>query len=107
MFDSLFTNIPLEETIEICINELFKIKSNSHGFKKSEFKYLLSSATKELYFTFNNVLYKQIDRIAMGSPLGPSLANAFLAYHEQNWLDTCPLEYRKQRALDADLKAIQ
>ena len=30
----------------------------------------------------------------MGSPLGPSLANAFLAHHEQNWLDNCPLEYR-------------
>ena len=30
----------------------------------------------------------------MRSPLGPSLANAFLIHHEQNWLDRCPLEYR-------------
>ena len=30
----------------------------------------------------------------MGSPLGPSLANAFLAYHEQNGPDSCSLEYR-------------
>ena len=30
----------------------------------------------------------------MGSPLGPSLANAFLVHHKQNWLDSCPLEYR-------------
>ena len=30
----------------------------------------------------------------MGSPLGSSLANAFFVYHEQNWLDNCPLEYR-------------
>ena len=30
----------------------------------------------------------------MGSPLGPSLANAFLAYHGQNWLHKCPLKYR-------------
>ena len=58
--------------------------------KKSEFKDLL---TKDLYFIFN-ILYKQIDGAAMGSPLGPSLANAFLAHHEQNWLDSCPLEYR-------------
>ena len=28
----------------------------------------------------------------MVSPLRP-LANAFLAYHEQNWSDRCPLEY--------------
>ena len=30
----------------------------------------------------------------MGSPLGASLAGAFLAHHEQNWLDSCLLEYR-------------
>ena len=30
---------------------------------------------------------------AMGSPLGPSLANAFLAHHGKNCLDSCPLEY--------------
>ena len=30
----------------------------------------------------------------MGSPLGLSLANAFLAHLEQNLLDSCPLEYR-------------
>ena len=30
----------------------------------------------------------------MGSPLGLSLANAFLANDEKNWLDGCPLEYR-------------
>ena len=30
----------------------------------------------------------------MESPLGPSLANAFLAHHDQYWLDSCPLEYR-------------
>ena len=30
----------------------------------------------------------------MESRLGPSLANAFLTHHEQNWLDSSPLEYR-------------
>ena len=55
---------------------------------------ILSLATKESYFIFNIISYKQIDGVAMGSPLGPSLANAFLAHHEQNWLDSCPLEYR-------------
>ena len=29
----------------------------------------------------------------MGSPLRSSLANAFLAHHEQNWLDSCLLDY--------------
>ena len=30
----------------------------------------------------------------MGSPLGPSLANAFLAHYEQVWLDDCPDEFK-------------
>ena len=62
--------------------------------KKGEFKDLLSLATKELYFISNDISYKQIDGVAMGFPLGTSLANAFLAHHEQNWLDSFPLEYR-------------
>ena len=62
--------------------------------KKDEFKDLLSLATKESYFIFNNVLYKQINGVAMRFTLGAALANAFFAYHEQNWLDRCPLVYK-------------
>ena len=32
--------------------------------------------------------------MAIGSPIGPTLANAFLVYHEKSWLEHCPLEYR-------------
>ena len=38
--DSLFTNIPLEETIEICTNELFKESETVEGLSKAEFKEL-------------------------------------------------------------------
>ena len=92
--DSLFTNIPLEETIEICTNELFKESEIVEGLSKTEFKELLSLATKGSHFIFHGTLYKQIDGVAMGPPLGPTLANAFLVYHEKNWLEHCPLEYR-------------
>ena len=40
-------------------------------------------ATKESYFIFNGLLCKQTDGVAIGSPLGPSLANTFLSYHEK------------------------
>ena len=30
----------------------------------------------------------------MGSPLGPTLANVFLCFHEKTWLDNCPLEFK-------------
>ena len=75
--DSLFTNIPLEEPIEICTNNLFKNSNIVHGLKRSGFKDLQSLGTKESYFIFNNKLYKQIDGVDMGSPLWPSLAKTF------------------------------
>ena len=76
--DSLFTNIPLEETINICTNYEDVIE----GINKSEFKNLLSLATQESYFIFNDVLYKQKDGVAMGSPLGLTMANVFLSFYE-------------------------
>ena len=82
--DSLFTNIPLEETINICTESIYDQNDSIEGLNKSEFKELLSLATKESYFIFNEILYKQIDGVAMGSPLGPTLANAFLCFYEKN-----------------------
>ena len=32
--DSLFTNIPLDETIDICVNQLFENTDTVEGFKK-------------------------------------------------------------------------
>ena len=92
--DSLFTNIPLEETIEICTNELFKESETVEGLSKTEFKELLSLATKESHFILDGTLHKQMDGVAMGSLLGPTSTDAFLVYHKKNWLEHCLLEYR-------------
>ena len=81
--DSVFTNIPLDETIDICINQLFANTDTVEGFTRSELKQLLCLATKDSYFTFNGLLYKQFDGGAMESPLAPFLDNAFLSYHEK------------------------
>ena len=64
------------------------------GLSKIEFKELLSLATKESYFIFNGQLYKQVDGVAMGSPLGPTLANTFLVHFEKNWLQDCPSDFK-------------
>ena len=68
--DSLFTNISLDETIDICVNQLFENTDTVEGFTKSELKQLLSLPIKESYFIFNSLLYKQIDVVAVDSPLG-------------------------------------
>lgn len=88
--DSLFTNIPLEETINICCDELFKSTPTVAGLTKPQFRSLLELTTKDSFILFNGVYYRQIDGVAMGSPLGPTLANIFLCYHERHWLSQCP-----------------
>ena len=92
--DSLFTNIPLDETIDICINQLFENTDTVEGFTKSELKQLLCLATKESYFIFKGLLYKQTDGVAMGSPLRPCLANAFLSYQKKIWLNSRPQGFK-------------
>ena len=92
--DSLFTNIPLDETIDICVKKLFGRKHKFKGFSKSEFRSLLQFAVKDNLILFNGKYYIQIDGVAMGSPLGPTLANIFLCHWEEIWLEKCPKQFR-------------
>ena len=50
--DLLFSNIPLEETIEICTKELFNESETVENLGISEFMELLSLATKYSHFIF-------------------------------------------------------
>ena len=70
----LFTNIPLYETINICVDRVFQNKGKVKGLLKRHFIKLLMLAVKSSCFVFNDIYYKQIDGIAMGSPLGPTFA---------------------------------
>ena len=79
--DLLFSNIPPDETIDICGNQLFENTDTAEVFTKSELKQLLYLVTKKFYSIFNGLLYKQTDVVAMESSLGPFLANAFLSYY--------------------------
>ena len=45
-------------------------------------------------FNFDGKIYKQTDGVAMGSPLGLRLANAFLCFHEEVWLNDCPEHFK-------------
>ena len=92
---SLFTNIPLDETIKIIADQLFSNSNNFEGFSRDEFVKLLNLAVKNCHLIFNGKFYDQIDGVAMGSPpLGPLLAHIFLSFHETNWLKDCPFEFK-------------
>ena len=83
---SLFTNISLQETIDIAINLIFNHNPNLNITRK-ELKKLFLFATSQTHFIFNSKFYNQIDGVAMSSPLAPVLANIFMGFHESKWLN--------------------
>ena len=66
-FESLFTNIPLEKTIDLCVDLLFNDMSNIDSFTKTDFHelslLLLATITiitmPESLVLFNSKYYKQ------------------------------------------------
>ena len=82
--ESLFTNVPLNESVEIIINQVYNhdclssLTIPSHVRRK-----LLEVCKSETPFrSQNGSLYQQIDGVSMGSPLGPNIANFYMAYVE-------------------------
>ena len=41
----------------------------------------------ESFFIFNRNFYEQGNGVAMGSPLGPTLANVFMCHFENIWFE--------------------
>ena len=57
----LFTNIPLEETIKNCVNDLFSNNFYSGKLSRKGLYELLKLSTTESSFIFDNKVSKQID----------------------------------------------
>ena len=49
--------------------------------------------------SFNGSIFDQIDGVAVGSPLASALANFFMGFHEQNWIERAtnvkPIFYKR------------
>jgi hypothetical protein len=83
---SLFTNVPLYETVQIVCDYIEREHLNV-GLPPSEIHRLLLLCTSNVKFQFQNKGYRQIDGIGMGSPLGPLLADIFMASLERKVQD--------------------
>ena len=98
--NSLFTNVPLRETIKILVNKAFKddwlIRTYKTKLHKNDLKELLESATTNQLFQFNGKLYQQIEGVAMDSPVGLLLANTFMCHIDEKLQDhnTIPSFYK-------------
>ena len=74
---SLFTNIPLNETIDLAVDIIFN-NNPSMNITKPQLMKRFVFATSQTHFLFINAIHDQTDGVAMGSPLGPALANLFM-----------------------------
>ena len=80
---SLFTNVPLNEVIDLCMETLYEKDTTVYEIQRETMRELLVFATTNVEFSFNDVAYQQTDGVAMGSPLGPILANIFVGAMEK------------------------
>ncbi|XP_043220540.1 uncharacterized protein LOC122380955 [Amphibalanus amphitrite] len=86
--ESLFTNVPVLETIDIILDVVYSGTTLPPlKLSKSILKKLLLMCTTEAAFRGpDGKLYSQKDGIAMGSPLGPLFANFYMARLENTVL---------------------
>ena len=88
--DSLFTNVTLDEIIDVCVKELFRTSQTVSGLNKEQVLEMFSLITKESIILFDDDYYSQIDGEAMTSSSGPSFENIFLCHQETESLKTAP-----------------
>ena len=73
--ESLFTNIPLDETFNYTINKIYQKNRLPQIFSKAIFKRLLYKLTAKVSFQFNYKLFNPTGGCTMGGPLSATLSN--------------------------------
>lgn len=88
--ESLFTNVPIEETIKIILKEVFQNPNSALpplNLTPWILEKMLRSCTTETPFRGpDGLLYRQKDGVAMGSPLGPLFASFYMSAVENSVL---------------------
>ncbi|CAF4335633.1 unnamed protein product, partial [Rotaria sordida] len=80
--ESLFTNVPVYEAIELAIKIIID-DTNYTKLTAKDLRSLLELAVTNTPFRFYDQLYMQVDGVSMGSPLAPILADIFMTSIEQ------------------------
>jgi len=88
---SLFTNVPVSETIRFICNS---IPISKIPVSKSTLDKLLNIACKNIVFSFNSDIYVQHEGMCMGSNLGPTMA-AYAMHMIESKLKNMPLYYKR------------
>ncbi|XP_068918321.1 uncharacterized protein [Tenebrio molitor] len=83
---SLFTNVPVEDSVEIIKQSLI-----TQGLRE-DIPELVRFCLTSTYFLWKGNYYEQKEGAAMGSPLSPVIANLFMETFEQEALELAPLK---------------
>ena len=93
--------MPLDETINILVNKAFADdwfnESYVLNLQKDQLVKLLEIPTTNQLFQFDGQLFELTDRVAMGSFLGPLMANVFMCHFEEKLTrdELMPTLYRR------------
>ena len=80
----MFTNVPIDATIDIIIRRIYEFKEIDTRITKNEMRELILLCPKNVHFTFNGETFTEVDGVAMGSSLAPILAGIFMVELERN-----------------------
>ena len=88
--ESLFTNVPVSDTINIIIDHMYNNPTNAPpDIPKVIMENLLKICTTQTPFRdLDGNIYQQTDGVSMGSPLGPLFANFYMCFIENNIIPT-------------------
>ena len=88
---SLYTNVPVNEAIEVCSDFLYSGRYEIPPVSKATFKKLLELSTCNVLMLTHDGYYRQRDGLAMGSPPAPPLANGWLFSYDPRIRDDAKL----------------
>ena len=84
---SLFTNVPLQKTIDVILDRVYNQQRIQTNIKKRTLNKLIQDTCNKTAFTANGVIYEQTDGVSMGASLGPVLANIIMTELERVIVD--------------------
>ena len=81
---TLFTSVPIDPSLNIVKDLLEKDDnlSNRTVLSVQNIIELLGFCLHNTYFSFENKFYEQVEGAAMGSPVGPIVANLYMEHFE-------------------------
>ena len=81
---ALFTNIPLKYAIDLVLKWIYENHEFLTSITRNGMREIPQLGSKNVCFTFRDIVYLQTDGATMGSPLQPVLAAIFMVHIEKS-----------------------